>query len=215
MRAPPELRFVLATRRRPGPGLHRLRLEGELAEIRAADPASRSARRGSCSRRPASSCPGRAGGAAWAHRGLAAGLRLAALSLAGTRTRRGVAGFSGSERTWPSTFLAQLLQRQPRQVRRLLLRTSILERVNGELADLLTARSAGGGSCRSSSGRARSWSRWTAAVLVRYHRLFADLLRFELQAAEPDELPALHTAAAAGWLARVRGRGDPARSGGW
>jgi LuxR family transcriptional regulator, maltose regulon positive regulatory protein len=33
MRAPPELRFVLATRRDVRLGLHRLRLEGELTEI--------------------------------------------------------------------------------------------------------------------------------------------------------------------------------------
>src|SRR5246500_3911455 len=36
MRAPPELRFVLATRHDLRLGLHRLRLEGELSEIRAA-----------------------------------------------------------------------------------------------------------------------------------------------------------------------------------
>jgi len=34
-------------------------------------------------------------------------------------------------------LLAEVLDRQPEEVRRLLLRTSILERVNGELADLL------------------------------------------------------------------------------
>ena len=37
MRAPAELRFVLATRHDLRLGLHRLRLEGELTEIRAAD----------------------------------------------------------------------------------------------------------------------------------------------------------------------------------
>jgi LuxR family transcriptional regulator, maltose regulon positive regulatory protein len=37
MRAPPGLRFVLATRHDLRLGLHRLRLEGELAEIRAGD----------------------------------------------------------------------------------------------------------------------------------------------------------------------------------
>src|SRR6516225_1720493 len=37
MRAPPELRFVLATRHDVQLGLHRLRLEGELAEIRESD----------------------------------------------------------------------------------------------------------------------------------------------------------------------------------
>ena len=37
MRAPPELRFVLATRHDVRLGLHRLRLQGELTEIRADD----------------------------------------------------------------------------------------------------------------------------------------------------------------------------------
>jgi LuxR family maltose regulon positive regulatory protein len=37
MRAPPELRFVLATRHDVRLGLHHLRLEGGLSEIRAAD----------------------------------------------------------------------------------------------------------------------------------------------------------------------------------
>ena len=37
LRGPAELRFVLATRRDVRLGLHRLRLEGELTEIRAAD----------------------------------------------------------------------------------------------------------------------------------------------------------------------------------
>ena len=37
MRAPPQPRFVLAARHDVRLGLHRLRLEGELAEIRAAD----------------------------------------------------------------------------------------------------------------------------------------------------------------------------------
>ena len=37
MRGPPELRFVLATRHDVRLGLHRLRLEGELTELRAAD----------------------------------------------------------------------------------------------------------------------------------------------------------------------------------
>src|SRR5215467_10177757 len=37
MRAPPELRFVLAARHDVRRGLHRLRLEGELAEIRTDD----------------------------------------------------------------------------------------------------------------------------------------------------------------------------------
>ena len=76
--------------------------------------------------------------------GWAAGLRLAALSLAGhPDPERFAAGFSGSERTVAEYLLAEVLDRQPAAARRLLLRTSVLERVNGELADLLTGGSGG------------------------------------------------------------------------
>src|SRR5207244_11079685 len=49
--------------------------------------------------------------------------------------------FSGSERTVADYLLAEVLERHPDDVRRLLLRTSILERVNGALADILTGAS--------------------------------------------------------------------------
>jgi len=76
--------------------------------------------------------------------GWVAGLRLAALSLAGhPDPERFAAEFGGSERTVAEYLLAEVLERQPEQARRLLLRTSILPRVNGELADLLTGGSGG------------------------------------------------------------------------
>ena len=208
LRTPPELRFVLATRHDLSLGLHRLRLEGELTEIRTADlrftpEEARAMLEGAGVELPAPQLTllhERAEG--WA-----AGLRLAALSLAGHPDPEGfVAGFSGSERTVADYLLAEVLGRQPKAARRLLLRTSVLERVNGELADVLTGRSGGGrilqnleqaGAFVVSLDAQRSW--------FRYHRLFADLLQFELRAAEPGELPALH-AAAADWFA---GHGFP------
>jgi len=203
MRAPRELRFVLATRHDLGLGLHRLRLEGELTEIRAADLRFTVDEARALLEAAGVELPGPALAALQERtEGWAAGLRLAALSLAGHPDPEGfVAGFSGSERTVAEYLLAEVLRRQPRQVRRLLLRTSVLERVNGELADLLTGRSGAGrilqeleqaGAFVVAVDAQRSW--------FRYHRLFADLLQFELRAAEPDEIPGLH-AAAAGWLA--------------
>ena len=57
--------------------------------------------------------------------GWAAGLRLAALSLAGhPDPERFAAEFSGSERTVAEYLLAEVLERQSEEVRRLLLRTS-------------------------------------------------------------------------------------------
>ena len=68
---------------------------------------------------------------------MAAGLRLAALSLAGhPDPEQFAAQFSGSERTVAAYLLDEVLERQSEKVRRMLLRTSVCERVNGELADL-------------------------------------------------------------------------------
>ena len=76
--------------------------------------------------------------------GWAAGLRLAALSLAGHDDQdRFAAEFSGSERTVAEYLLAEVLERQNEEVRRRLLKTSIMERVSGPLADTLTGGSGG------------------------------------------------------------------------
>jgi LuxR family transcriptional regulator, maltose regulon positive regulatory protein len=134
--------------------------------------------------------------------GWAAGLRLAALSLAGhPDPGRFAEEFSGTERTVAEYLLAEVLERQGEPVRRLLLRTSILERVNGELADLLTGGEGGEGMLQDLEAAgaftvaldpARSW--------FRYHQLFAELLRLELRRTDPGEVAALHQAAA-DWLA--------------
>ena len=139
--------------------------------------------------------------------GWAAGLRLAALALAGhPDPGRFAAEFSGSERTVAEYLLAEVLESQSEPVRRLLLRTSVLERVNGDLADLLTGDEGGervlqdleaAGAFVVSLDAARSW--------FRYHQLFAGLLRLELRRTEPGAVTGLH-AAAAGWLA-ARGFG--------
>ena len=89
--------------------------------------------------------------------GWVAGLRLAAISLAGhPDPERFVKEFSGSERTVAGYLLAEVLERQPAEVRDLLLRTSVLERVSGPLADFLTGGSDRSGSCRASRMPTRS-----------------------------------------------------------
>jgi hypothetical protein len=68
--------------------------------------------------------------------GWAAGLRLAAISLAHhPDPERFVTEFSGSERTVAGYLLAEVLERQQAEVRELLLRTAVLERVSGPVAD--------------------------------------------------------------------------------
>ena len=100
---------------------------------------------------------------------------------------RFAAEFSGSERTVAEYLLAEVLERLSEQVRRLLLRTSILEQVNGELADLLTGDVAAEQALR----ELEDVDAFVVALDVarsrfRYHRLFADLLRLELRRAAAD-----------------------------
>jgi LuxR family maltose regulon positive regulatory protein len=204
MRGPPELRVVLAARHDVRLGLHRLRLEGELTELRAADLRFTVAEAGELMAAAGVELPGPALGTLYERtEGWAAGLRLAALSLAGHEDpERFAAEFSGSERTVAEYLLAEVLERQGEEVRRLLLRTSVLERVSGELADALTGGSGGERILQDleeanafvvALDAARSW--------FRYHRLFAGLLQLELRRTVPGEVTGLH-AAAAGWLAR-------------
>ena len=74
--------------------------------------------------------------------GWAAGLRLAVISLSGhPDPERFVAEFSGTDRAIGEYLMAEMLERQPSEVQSMLLRTSLVDRVNGELADLLAGRS--------------------------------------------------------------------------
>jgi LuxR family transcriptional regulator, maltose regulon positive regulatory protein len=203
MRAPPGLRFVLATRHDLRLGLHRLRLEGQLTELRAddlrfslGDARAMFEEAGVELTEPAlTSLHERTEG--WA-----AGLRLAVLSLGNHPDREQFADeFSGSERTVAEYLLAEVLGRQSEQVRRLLLRTSVLERVNGELADLLTGHS-GGERVLQELEEANAFvvSLDAGRFWFRYHQMFADLLQLELRRTAPAEATGLHQMAAQ-WLA--------------
>jgi LuxR family transcriptional regulator, maltose regulon positive regulatory protein len=208
LRGPPQLRFVLATRHDLRLGLHRLRLEGELTEIRAGDLRFTLDEAEALFEAAGIGLSDPAFGLLYERtEGWVAGLRLAALSLAGhPDPDRFAAEFSGSERTVAEYLLSEVLDRQREPVRRLLVRTSVLERVNGDLADLMTGASGGervlqqleqAGAFVVALDARRSW--------FRYHQLFADLLQLELRGSAPGEVPVLH-AAAAGWYA---GHGYP------
>jgi LuxR family transcriptional regulator, maltose regulon positive regulatory protein len=203
LRAPESLRFMVLTRHDLPIGLHRLRLSGELSEIREGElrfsyeearllfEAADIQVSGSALTRLVERTEG------WV-----AGLRLAALSMARhPDPERFAAEFSGSERTVAEYLLAEVLDRQPEAVKRLLLRTSVLERVSGPLANVLTGGESGERILQDledanafvvSLDQARSW--------FRYHQLFADLLKLELRRTAATEVPRLH-ASAAEWYA--------------
>jgi LuxR family maltose regulon positive regulatory protein len=201
-RLPQHVHAILATRRSLPLRLHKLRLAGDLAEIRTAD--LRFAERETREFLEASGIALSEAGAAKLHQrteGWAAGLRLAAISLASSPDpERFVAEFSGSSRTVAEYLLAEMLECQPAEVQQLLLRTSLLDRVNGELADLLTGHPGSEGILLDlEDANAFVVSLDPARTWFRYHHLFADLLRLELRRELPGQLPVLHRLAA-GWL---------------
>ena len=196
---PPQVHAIVTTRHDTRLRLHLLRLAGELAEIRAAD--LRFSERETRELLDAAGIALSDSGVTLLHQrteGWAAGLRLAAISLAGhPDPERFVTEFSGSDRTVAEYLIAEMLERQPPDVQDLLLRTSLLDRVNGELADLLAGRQGSeqilldledANAFVESLDPERTW--------FRYHHLFADLLRLELRHTLPAEIPALHQRAA-------------------
>jgi LuxR family maltose regulon positive regulatory protein len=202
-RLPPGVRAIVATRRDLPLRLHKLRLVGDLAEFRAAQLRFTEQETRQLLAAAGIALPEHL--AAKLHQrteGWAAGLRLAVLSLAGhPDPERFVTEFSGSDRTVAEYLMAEMLERQSPEVQCLLLRTSVLDRVDGELADLLTGAT---GSERIlleledanafvvSLDPRRNW--------FRYHRMFGDLLRLELRRTMPADIAGLHRLAAH-WLA--------------
>jgi LuxR family transcriptional regulator, maltose regulon positive regulatory protein len=198
-RLPGQMRVVLGTRVEPRLGLHRLRLMGALTEIRGTDlrfsvPEARELLEEAgitLSDRSVALLHERTEG--WA-----AGLRLAAVSLADhPDPERFVCEFCGGDRAVGDYLFAEVLERQLPECRDLLLRTSVLERVSAPLAAVLTGSSGAERMLQcleehnafvTALDAGRSW--------FRYHQLFADLLQRELRRTEPAIVRPLHRAAA-------------------
>ena len=135
--------------------------------------------------------------------GWPAGLYLAALSVqAGASSATAAASFTGDDRFVSEYFRLELLSRLPAPEAQFLKHTSILDRMSGPLCDsvLETTRSA---------YTLESLAR-TNAFLVpldrrgqwyRYHHLFGELLRNELERSEPDVVVALNRRAMAWCIA--------------
>ena len=186
---PSSARIVLSSRRDPPIRLHQLRLADEIAEIRARD--LRFTERETRELLAASGISLTDDGAAALYQrteGWAAGLRLAVIALSGhPDPERFVAEFSGTDRAIGEYLMAEMLERQPREVQSMLLRTSLVDRINGELADVLAGRSGSeqmlleleeANAFVVSLDAQRTW--------FRYHQLLADFLRLELRRRLPD-----------------------------
>jgi LuxR family maltose regulon positive regulatory protein len=200
---PSSARVVLSSRRDPPIRLHRLRLADEIAEIRGASLLF--TERETRELLAASEIGLSDAGVNALHQrteGWAAGLRLAAISMSGHRDpERFVAEFSGTDRAIGEYLMAEMIERQPSGVQDMLLRTSLVDRINGELADLLAARSG----CEQMLLELEEANAFVVSVdaahtWFRYHQLLADFLRLELRRTSADEIQDLHRRAAR-WFA--------------
>ncbi|MDF2751293.1 MAG: ATP-dependent transcriptional regulator, MalT-like, LuxR family, partial [Gaiellaceae bacterium] len=193
-RAPSGLRLVLSTRADPRLRLQRLRLADDLTEIRAADLALTL---DECREALAPFAADLADGdveALWARtEGWAAGIRLAALSLASEPDRAGfLRRFAGDDRAVADYLLNEILERQPDRLREFLLRTSVPDTIDAELADVLTGRRDGGrvlGELVAANFLVSSHV--GTEIRYRYHGLLLEFLRAQLRRTRPHDLELL------------------------
>jgi LuxR family transcriptional regulator, maltose regulon positive regulatory protein len=196
------LRLVVATRRDPPLRLQRLRVAGEMTEIRTADLAFTQAEASELLVPLA--LPADDVETLWAcAEGWAAGLRLAELSLRNHPDPSGfVASFAGDDRAVSDYLMTEVVSGYDEETLQFLLRTSIVDRVNGELAGALAGVLAGENSLRQLErvdGFVDALD--SSGTWFRYYPLFAEVLRAELRHRLPDELPGLHRSAS-DWFAR-------------
>jgi LuxR family transcriptional regulator, maltose regulon positive regulatory protein len=202
---PPTTQLVISTRADPPLNLGRLRVEGKLFEIRASDlrfnvdeanSLLETVRGGRLPIGLVEDLVGRTEG--WP-----TGIYLAAMSLRGREDPGNfLEQFSGDNRLLADYLTMEVLQREPADLRRFLIRTSILDRFTASLSSEVAGLSDSGNVLdeleRSNLfvvplDERREW--------YRYHQLFQQLLQSELRRSEPVLLPELHRRACA-WYRR-------------
>jgi LuxR family maltose regulon positive regulatory protein len=197
--APPQLRLVLATRADPQLPLHRLRVTGEIAEIRAADLAFTLAEAEQFLDDAEVRLTAADLESLWAcTEGWAAGLRLAAQSLRRhPEPERFVAEFTGENWAVAGYLAEEVLARQTPDARQFMLSTSVADRLRGGLADALVGRTGSAAVlARLASEHAFLTALGPQHDWYAYHPLFAQLLRAELQRKQPGRVAELHRRAA-------------------
>ena len=191
------LRVAVASQADPPLPLHRYRLAGELAEIRADDLAFTVAEAGQLLARLGCHLSADSLETLMRHtEGWAAGLRLAAISLAAHRDPDRFAGELVTEETALSGYLVtEVFDTQPREAREVLLKVSVLEQVNAEIATELTGNEQAG-QIITALARANAFVQPVGGGWYRFHTLFAEVLSRKLRFDSPDHVSALHRRAA-------------------
>jgi LuxR family maltose regulon positive regulatory protein len=198
---PPQMHLVLTTREDPQLPLARLRARGQLCELRASDLRFTPSEAAEFLNQVMTLNLTAEDVALLETRteGWITGLQLAALSVQGHADVTGfIKSFAGDNRYIVDYLVEEVLERQPESVRRFLLQTSILERLNGHLCDAVTGQQEG-----SSQARLEALERGNFFVVplddrrqwYRYHHLFAEVLHAHLlaeTAGQPDQVSTLH-----------------------
>ena len=204
---PDHLHLVMATRSDPPLPLARMRSRGQLTELRAADLRFTPSEAREFLNRVMGLelTAGDVDALEDRTEGWIAGLQLAALSLRDITDRDEVAGFidafTGSNRFVIDYLADEVLARQDPGVRDFLLRTAVLERLNGSLCDAVTGGTDGRRTLEDlERGNLFVVPLDAERLWYRYHHLFADVLQARLLAEHPELVPELHGRASA-WFA--------------
>jgi LuxR family transcriptional regulator, maltose regulon positive regulatory protein len=196
------LRLVLITRADPNLPLHRLRLSGDLTEIRAADLAFTADEAVALFANdgldvhaiPLDRLLERTAG--WA-----AGLRLAAVALRRDASGTALADFAFDDRAIADYLADEVLAGQSAELRTFLLHTCVVDRLNGDLADALTGNDDGDRRLdQLTHSNTFVVALGTEGRWYRYHPMLREMLQHQLSMSEPDLVNTLHRRASS-WLA--------------
>lgn len=208
VRYPPErVRLIVISRTHPELGQERLRLMGHLAQIGAADLAFTADEARQLLIRNGITLPGRYADRLQARtEGWPAGLRVAVMSLKGAPHAAEIAaGLADDNRLVGRYLLAEVFDRQPREMQQFLLATCVVDRICGDLANALTERHDGdrelADACRANLflealDGAGHWYRW--------HPIFVTQLRTRLRAVDAESERRLNRVAAQWFLHEAR-----------
>ena len=185
---PPNIHLVMATREEPALSLARLRVQGQLLELRQQDLQFQTEETVAFfnSAMAVELSPGQIAALEARTEGWIAGLQMAAISLRGHQDpAQFIQSFTGSNRFVQDFLLEEVLHRQTPQVQNFLLRTSVLDQLCVPLCDAVMQNS-DGHNILGYIERANLFivpldteRRW-----FRYHHLFAELLRKRLAVRE-------------------------------
>ena len=191
------LRLVICSRTDPMLPLHRYRLAGELTEIRASELAFSVPEAGLLMAQHGITLPPRTLELLTKlDEGWAAGLRLAAISLDDhPDPGQFIKELAAEDGAIAGYLVEEALNNQPAEVRDLLLKTSILDRVSSGLASELTGNEQAV-SALAALARANAFVQPLGNGWYRYHSLFAEVLRLKLRLECPGQVADLHRRAA-------------------